>query len=565
MRPRAARPGLVCRRSYPGVVDVQQTPGQSDVDMLLEAVLAVGRGLDLGATLHRLIQAAADLTDAKYAALGILDASGRIGQFLTIGMEPGKVHALGHHPTGRGILGELIRNPKPLRLHDVAADPRSVGFPPNHPPMDTFLGVPLKVHGSPFGNLYLTGKRDGDFTEADERRIEALAAAASVAVENARLYDDTRLRERWAVASEEISRRLLAGDAPDEVLDLIALHAAQVSGADVAALTVPDEDGGLRVRSAVGAEDIRGEIISAEGSFAEEVYDSGLPVVTIDAVADPRSAPALGGLADQIGPFAALPLGEPGHTRGVLSVGRVRGRLAFTDVVVEALQGFASQAAVALELAERRRDAERLAVVRDRHRIARDLHDLAIQRLFATGLGLQGVARRLERADDHDDAARVWAAVDEVDETISLIRTTIRGLQPSGDDGRRVGVRSRVIAEVEAAARALGFPPALRFEGPVDTLVPPATADHLVAVVRESLSNVARHAKATSTEVLLSADQELTLTVADDGVGITPGARLSGLANMRTRARDLGGTLTIGAGTDDRGTRLRWQVPLPRE
>lgn len=332
-----------------------QTPGQSDVDVLLEAVLAVGRGLDLGATLHRLVQAAADLTGARYAALGILDASGRIGQFLTIGMEPGEVSKLGRHPTGRGVLGELIRDPRPLRLHDVRSDPRSVGFPPNHPPMDTFLGVPLQVHGAPFGNLYLTDKRGGDFTPADERRIEALAAAASVAVENARLYDDARLRERWAVASEEISRRLLAGDAPDEVLDLIALHAAQVSGADVAVLTVPDEDG-LRVRAAVGADHMRGKVISAESSFAEEVYDSGLPVVTVDAVADARSAPALGELENQIGPFAALPLGEPGHTRGVLSVGRTRGRLAFTDVVVEALQGFASQAAVALELAERRRD-----------------------------------------------------------------------------------------------------------------------------------------------------------------------------------------------------------------
>ncbi|QAY71761.1 GAF domain-containing protein [Xylanimonas protaetiae] len=536
-------------------------PGDAET-LLLEAVVDVGRGLELGATLQRLVEAAAHLADARYAALGILDDAGHIGQFLTVGMEPGQVSAVGHHPTGRGILGELIRDPRPLRLSDLQQDPRAVGFPPNHPPMHTFLGVPLQVHGAPFGNLYLTGKRGGtDFTDADQRRIEALAAAASVAVENARLYDDARLRERWAVASDEISRRLLAGDAPDEVLDLVAFHAAQVAGADVAALTVPD-DAGLRVRAVFGADDVLGAVVSAEGSFAGEVYRTGLPVVVVDAAAEPRGAFALGAMDEQVGPLAALPLGEPGHTRGVLSVGRRQGRLAYTDIVVEALQGFAAQAAVALELAEHRRDAERLAVVRDRDRIARDLHDLAIQRLFATGLGLQGVARRLDRADDPDDAARVWAAVDEVDETIGLIRTTIRGLQPPDDDARRVGVRSRVIAEVEGAARALGFPPALRFEGPVDALVPPVTADHLVAVVRESLSNVARHAHATRVEVLLSAGEDLTLTVADDGVGIAPGARLSGLANLRTRARELGGTFALGG---DPGTRLRWQVPLPTD
>ncbi|ACZ29230.1 GAF sensor signal transduction histidine kinase [Xylanimonas cellulosilytica DSM 15894] len=540
-----------------------QPESRSGVDVLLEAVLAVGRGLELGTTLHRLVQAAADLTDARYAALGVLDADGRIGQFLTVGMAADEIRALDHHPTGQGILGELIRDPRPLRISDVRTDPRAAGFPARHPEMDTFLGVPLRVHDAPFGNLYLTSKRGGgDFTDADQRRVEALAAAASIAIENARLYDDARLRERWAVASDEISRRLLAGDSPDDVLDLIAQHAAQVAGADVAALSVPGEDG-LVVRAAFGDRAARGTLIPPDGSFAAEVFDSGLPVVTVDAAADPRTTPAIGAAAATIGPFAALPLGDPGHTRGVLSVGRERGKLAFTDVVIEALQGFAAQAAVALELAERRRDAARLAVVRDRHRIARDLHDLAIQRLFATGLGLQGVARRLERADDADDAARVWAAVDEVDETIGLIRTTIRGLQPSGDDPRRVGVRSRAIAEVEAAARALGFPPALRFEGPVDALVPPDTADHLVAVVRESLSNVARHAHATRTDVLLTAGDELTVTVSDDGVGIAAGTTLSGLANLRTRARELGGTLTIAAGADGRGTRLRWQVPLP--
>ncbi|PZR52201.1 histidine kinase [Xylanimonas oleitrophica] len=530
---------------------------------MLEAVLAVGRGLELETTLQRLVQAAADLAGARYAALGILDAAGRIGQFLTVGMSPHEVRAIGHYPTGHGILGELIRHPAPLRLSDLARDPRSAGIPAGHPPMHTFLGVPLRVHGTPFGNLYLTEKRDGgDFTAEDQRRIEALAAAASVAVENARLYDDARLRERWAVASEEISRRLLAGDAPDEVLGLVAAHATHVAGADVATIVVPDGDG-LVVRAAFGSDagGLVGATVPDESAYATEVYESGQPIVTVDAARDPRGATAFGGRL-RVGPLAALPLGEPGRTRGVLSVGRRDGALAFPEVVVDALRGFASQAAVALELAERRRDAERLAVVRDRDRIARDLHDLAIQRLYATGLGLQGVARRLERRDAAEEAGRVASAVDDVDETISLIRTTIRGLQPPADDARRVGVRSRVIAEVEAATRTLGFPPALRFEGAVDALVPPGTADHLVAVVRESLSNVARHARARGVDVVLTATDDVVLSVADDGVGMPGDVTLSGLANLRRRADELGGTLTVGPCPGGVGTLVRWQVPL---
>ncbi|WP_402468731.1 sensor histidine kinase [Isoptericola aurantiacus] len=534
-----------------------------DVDVLLDAVLSVGRGLELEPTLQRLVQTAADLVDARYAALGILGDDGLIAQFLTVGLTEDEIRAIGPYPRGRGLLGELIEHPVPLRLPDLSADPRSVGFPDHHPPMRSFLGVPLRVHGSAFGNLYLTDKRGGgEFTARDQRLVEGLATAASVAVENARLYDEARLRERWAHGDDEISRRVLEGEAPAAVLDAVAREALQVATADVALLATVADDAPdhLLVRSAhgPGTDGLVGTTVPFEGTFAAEAYTSGRPLVLRDGSALPRDTLSAHP-SDIIGPLAALPLGGPGRTAGVLSVGRRRGTPPFPRVVVDALTAFAAQAAVALELAERRQDAERLAVVRDRDRIARDLHDLAIQRLYATGLSLEGVGRRLR---DRDDADRVARAVTDLDETISLIRTTIRGLQPSAGGMRRVGLRSRLVAEVDAASHALGFTPALRTSGPVDTVVPPDVAANLVAVVREALSNVARHSGAGRTDVELSVDDGVVLTVVDDGCGIPSDATPSGLANLERRAAELGGSFGVERRLP--GTELRWSVPLPR-
>ncbi|MCK0116523.1 GAF domain-containing protein [Isoptericola sp. S6320L] len=536
-----------------------------DVDVLLEAVLSVGRGLELEGTLHRVVQTAADVADARYAALGIIGEDGRIAQFLTAGLSEEEIRAIGPYPRGRGLLGELIRHPVPLRLPDMSADPRSVGFPAHHPPMRSFLGVPLQVHGRPFGNLYLTDKRHGgEFSPHDQRLVEALASAASVAVENSRLYDEATLRERWAHGNDEISRRVLEGDPPELVLDAVAQEALQVAAADVAVLATVavDQDDHLQVRSAhgPGTEGLVGTFVPLEGTFAAEAYTAGRPVVTHDAASDRRQTLSFNP-PSVVGPLAALPLGGPGRTSGVLTVGRRLGTPPFPRVVIDALAAFAAQAAVALELAERRHDAERLAVVRDRDRIARDLHDLAIQRLYATGLSLEGVGRRLQdRSDATADAERVGRAVTDLDETISLIRTTIRGLQPSTGTVRRVGLRARLVAEVDAASHALGFTPALHMAGPVDTLVPPPTADHLVAVLREALSNVARHAGAQRVGVELVAGDDVVLTVSDDGHGIPADARRSGLANLERRALELGGTLTVASARP--GTTLCWRVPL---
>lgn len=546
------------------------------MDLLLEAIVNLGRGLEVESLLHRIVTTAADLVDARYGALGVLGDDGQIARFLTVGLSEEQIRRIGPYPTGHGVLGELIRHPVPLRLDDLTTHPASIGVPPGHPPMHSFVGVPLRVHGAAFGNLYLTEKRGGRFFDAeDERTLEGLAVAASVAVENARLYDEARLRERWAHGNDEISRRVLAGASPEEVLDLVGAEAMRVAAADLATIAVPEPGTGrLVVQSAcgLGAQNLRGTTLPASGTFAAKTFVSGMPMVTADAVADDRAGLSVA-FPDDLGPLVAMPLGEQDRTRGVLIVARRRGGAPFAPVVVEALNAFAAQAALALELAERRADAEHLAVLRDRERIARDLHDLAIQHLYATGLSLQALGRKV----GGDTGERLAAAVDEVDETISLIRTTVHRLQP-GTGARQVGLRSRVITEVDRAARSLGFTPHLRFEGTVETSIPADLADHVVAVLRESLSNVMRHAGATRVDVVLAVSDDVALTVVDDGTGLPAHVEhRGGLANLGDRAAELGGSLDVvparadggpgsGRGTDRSvrpGTRLTWRVPLP--
>ena len=533
-----------------------------NLDVLVEAIVDVGRGLELRPVLERIATAAAHLVDAAYAAIGVI-GDGGIAEFITVGLSEEEIRAIGPYPHGRGILGELIRHPEPLRLHDLTAHPASYGFPPHHPPMRSFLGVPVRVRDVVWGNLYLTDKRGGgDFSLDDQRLVEALAAAVGVAIDNARLFEDARRSARWLAGSAELSRQLLSGTDPAKVLELFVQEVAEVAEADLVAISLPAPDGERLVVEAAVGQDVVGTTVPLTGTFSAEAYSSGTVVVTADARHDPRSTLVVDA-AGAIGPAAVLPLGEPGRTRGVLAVGRRAGRAAIARTVVDALAAYANQAAVALELAERRRDAERLAVLRDRDRIARDLHDLAIQRLFATGLSLQGV---LDRVPD-DVRDRVDAAVVSIDETIALIRTQILGLQAPRRSTPPTGARARVIAEVDRAGDVLGFSPSLRFAGPVDAAVPPRLVDHVVAVLREALANVARHAAASAVEVDVRVGERLRVRVRDDGCGIADGGRRSGLANLAQRAAELGGTLDVAPGPPGTpwGTVLDWVVPLARE
>ena len=527
---------------------------------LLEAVVAVGTNLDLETVLKQIVEAAITLVRARYGALGIIGEGGRLAEFVPVGLADDEIQAIHHWPEGRGLLGALITNPRPLRLPDISGSPKSSGFPPGHPPMRSFLGVPVRVRDEVYGNLYLTEKEGGaEFDEEDEALLVALAAAAGVAIDNAKLYEEGRRQQRWLRASSEVTRRLLSGDPPDEVLALVTQQALEMSGADLVALALPTRDRQQLViqhAAGAGAPGAIGLVLPVSASVSGEVLTSGEAVILEDFGRDERVARAAREHMP-LGPAIILPLGAPGDVRGVFTVGRDTGAMPLAHEAVEMVLTFAAQAGIALELAEHRQDAERLAIFQDRDRIARDLHDLVIQRLYATGMSLQGAMPLLTRPEA---ATRVSTAVDALDETIREIRSAIFSLQSRGD-ARQHGLRARVLEVVDEMTAALGFAPSLRLVGPLDEAVPAGAGEQMLSALREALSNAARHAAASRVDVTVEVRDELILRVRDDGIGMGQITRRSGLANLAERAADLGGKLVIGP-AEGQGTHLDWRVPV---
>ncbi len=430
--------------------------------------------------------------------------------------------------------------------------------------------MPIRIRDQVFGNLYLTEKRGGlAFDEEDEAVLSTLAVAAGVAIENARLYEDVRLRERRLLANErrllanaEITHSLMSGSERTEALKLIAERARELMQSALAAVAMPVAGGGsLAVEIAVGldAEAHRSLVLPLSGTLMGLAFSAAAPVASADVQHDERISPEPARF-QRLGPALAVPIGTgEGDVRGVVLVAREAERPVFSGKETEMLQGFAAQAAIAMELAERRKDAEQIAVLQDRDRIARDLHDLAIQRISATGMTLQSAGRLIE----HPEAAeRVLRAVDDLDETIKIIRSAIFGLR-ARPGGLEDSLRARIVRVVGEETPALGFAPGVRMEGLVDTDVPREVADHVVAVLSEALANIARHAQADRVQVVLTAGgHEVTLTVTDNGVGIPSDGRRSGLRNMAERAEQLGGHLDVSR-PDGGGATLRWRVPLP--
>ncbi|SCF78420.1 GAF domain-containing protein [Streptomyces sp. Ncost-T10-10d] len=537
--------------------------GPAEAALLLGAVMSVGRGLDLPQVLRRIVESAVVLVDAEYGALGVVGEGTRLTQFLPVGVTGEQREAIGPLPEGHGILGELIRHPEPLRLVELSEHPSSYGFPANHPPMHSFLGVPIRVRDKVFGNLYLTEKRGGRVFDAeDETVLSTLAVAAGVAIENARLYAETRDRQRWQEANSEIVAALLSGADVAHVLQMIVDHSSRILAADLGVLALPAEGKSLRVAlaSGVDAETHRGLVLPRAGSFAGAALDAGEPITSLDVAHDPRITGGPPRWTGLLGPAVAVPMVTGERTRGVLLLARVRERPAFTDSETAPLLAFAGQAALAMELTERRESAEQIALLEDRDRIARDLHDLAIQRLFATGMTLQSVVRLVEQPQARE---RLLRAVDDLDETIKIIRSTIFGLR-ARDSGRAgQGLRARTATTVEQAARTLGFQPSLRMGGLIDTDVPAEIADQVIAVLGEALSNVARHARATTADIsLVVGEGAVNLVVSDNGVGMPKhGGLRSGLDNLARRAERLGGEMNVGTSARG-GTRLSWRVPL---
>ncbi|MEV0526814.1 GAF domain-containing protein [Streptomyces sp. NPDC050439] len=537
------------------------------VPQLLEAMRSVGAGLELHTTLDRICETAAELADAHYAAIGVVSEDGKgLSDFVHVGIGEEAAERIGRLPDGhKGLLGALIHQPETLRLADLSADPRSCGFPAHHPPMRTFLGVPIRVQGEIFGNLYLTEKRNGaDFNEYDVHMVRVLATEAGIAIGNARLYEAAMQRERWIDGSVAVTTALLSGSDAEEALAVVAEQARHLADSAAGIVLLPDEEGGMEIVAVSSDEPsgVLGVVVPPESRIITDLL-AGDAVFLDDAATDPR---VMTDLARGYGPVMMLPLQSDGRVMGTLVTPRARGARPFSETERTLATQFASQAALALMMAEAQRDRERLAVYEDRDRIARDLHDLVIQRLFATGMMLESAQRRSVVPEVQTGVGK---AVDELDVTIQEIRTAIFALQ-QGPAEAPSGLRTRVLREINMAAVPLGFKPSHHFVGPVDTVVGELTGKNLIAALREALSNAFRHARADRIDVVVDAkvilpdgQQGVRLTVSDDGVGIAEGGRRSGLKNLKRRAESLGGDSWYGPGIgeDAGGTAVVWQAP----
>jgi signal transduction histidine kinase len=523
---------------------------------LLDAVVGISTDLDLHSTLERIVASACELVSARYGALGVVGPDRRLVDFITHGIDPEVHKSIGDLPTGRGVLGLLIDDPRPVRMPDITHHPQSYGFPPNHPPMHSFLGVPVRIRDTVYGNLYLAEKHGADeFTVDDEQIVVALAAAAGAAIDNARLYSVARRRYRWLAAAAEITAVLLGRVNRTSALELIARRAREVAEADLAMMLLHDEDTGLlTVEVADSTQDLPAGLVGTaiavdETQFADAVRARRHVIVEhLDkAAAWPSPVAARGA--------TVVPLATEDALHGLLIVTHRRGDSADGDEDLATLTTFAGQAALALERTQAQQDREMYVILEDRERIARDLHDVVIQRLFATGLQLQTAARMAKAPEVAD---RVNSAVDELDTTIREIRSAIFELRSPMSSELRAEVR----ALVDASSVPLGFRPELEIAGPVDSAASPDVRADALAVLREALSNVLKHAAASAVAVTVRADGgHLTVTVRDNGVGLAEEAMLSGLANMRDRAIRHGGSFDVRH-AQPTGTIVEWSVPV---
>lgn len=530
--------------------------GRDRLDGLVEAMLTVTSGLELDETLRTIVHTAIELIDAQYGALGVRGTDHELIEFIYEGIDEETRCKIGPLPQGRGVLGALIDEPKPIRLEDIRTHPASVGFPDHHPPMRTFLGVPVRIRDEVFGNLYLTEKASGQpFSEDDEVLAQALAAAAGIAIDNARLYRQSQQRQAWIEATRDIGTALLSGTEPSQVFRQIAEQAHSLTDADVTLIAVPEDDDApsneiteLHVIDVVG--DLR------ESSLETPVTDGPIGHAfhqRIPVLCPATDLPEV--IAVDMASALVLPLRTTESVIGVLILLRRAGRQEFTADHLDTMAAFADQAALAWQLAASQRQKRELDVLADRDRIARDLHDHVIQRLFAVGLTLQGA---IPRAKSSDVQRRITDCVDDLQEVITEIRTAIFDLHGSTVSTTRL--RQRLDAAI-ASFSSHELHTTVRYDGPL-SVIEPDLADHAEAVVREAVSNAVRHGRASAVTVTINVANDLRIEVTDNGHGLPDGITESGLANLRRRARDTGGDMILESGVDA-GTVLRWWAPLP--
>lgn len=504
-----------------GVAPGRGVPESPRLPMLLEAVLSVGTDLELRATLQQIIDTATALTEARYGALGVLDpGSGTISELFVTGMSESEQAAIGDLPDGHtGLLGALIEQAQPLRSDDLTTDPRACGVPPGHPRMHSFLGAPIRVHHRVFGNIYLAEKYTGHFSDTDMTLLRVLASQAGIAIGNARLYESARQRERWIEGAAAVTNTLLTGENASDALMTVAERARILSDASAGVILQPNEEGGMEIVVASTLEDPAGLVGTAiaPGSPVLVQLLGGEAVFVDDSATDPRMTTPV---RSRFGPSMMLPLQSGGRLIGTLALPRRRGARPYTDVDRLLAAQFASQAALALVLADSQHDREQLAVYEDRDRIARDLHDLVVQRLFATEMMLESTRRRAGAGDTDELLGR---AVDELDSTIQEVRTAIFALQQPPAEAPTT-FRGRVLREASGAAAVLGFQPSVHFTGAVDALVRDPLDGQLLAALRGALAAAHRRPGVSAIEVEVDATAALPdgraavrLAVADDG------------------------------------------------
>ncbi|CAN5884944.1 GAF domain-containing sensor histidine kinase [soil metagenome] len=530
------------------------------LDGLVEAMLTVTSGLDLDATLRTIVHTALELIDAQYGALGVRGHDHELVEFIYEGIDGDTRDKIGPLPQGKGVLGVLIDDPQPIRLTDIRDHPASVGFPANHPPMRTFLGVPIRIRDEVFGNLYLSEKNSGlPFSEDDQVLAQALAAAAGIAIDNARLFEQSRSRQAWIEATRDIGTELLGGAEPERVFRLVAEEALKLTDGAVALVAVPadsesptEDVNELIIVEAVG--DIERSAaaatpISVAGTVIGEAFLRRTPLLT-DAV-DMRT-----GVFDGAGPALVLPMRTTETVAGVAVILRRDGAHPFTDEQLEMMATFVDQAALAWQLANTQRRIRELDVLTDRDRIARDLHDHVIQRLFAVGLSLQGTIARTRSAEAQ---RRLSDCVDDLQNVIQEIRTAIFDLHGGSPSSTRL--RQRLDAAVAQFASA-EIRTTVQYVGPL-SVVGAELAEHVEAVLQEAVSNAVRHAQASELAVQVRVEDDVCVEVTDNGVGLPASETLteSGLANLRRRADECGGRCTIEP-AEGGGTVLRWSAPL---
>lgn len=543
------------------------TEAREQFDGLLRSILMISTSLDLDATLGAIVDGAMDLVGSRYGALGVLDQNHELGTFVYRGVDAETAARIGPLPTGRGVLGLLIDEPSSIELADLSEHPASIGFPPHHPPMKSFLGVPIRVREQVFGNLYLTEKIGGaEFTKDDEAVLQAYASAAGTAIDNARLYDDARTRQNWIEATRDIATQLLAGTPPAEVLQVVADKAVELTEADVGFIAVPrDADTPpeqvteliVDIASGDGSEDsdrLVGTAIPVYGSTSGTSFLERRPIrsdrLEFDVTAD---------LETKYGPALVSPLRASDHNTGVLVALRTVDSEPFTDIQLELVAAFGEQAALAIQMADTSRQLRELDILADRDRIARELHDRVIQRIFAAGLSLHSTAQRVTSPEVK---SRLASTIEDLQDTVQDIRSAIFDLQfHASTDGN---LRRRINEVIDEMIDDSGIRTTVRVHGPL-SVIEPVLAAHALAVLREGISNCLRHAEAKTIAVTITVADDLTIDIADDGCGMPPAVAESGLSNLRARARESGGNMTIVPVEDTGGTRLTWWAPLPDE